>query len=165
MIIAAALFQVAAVTIPYSWLEYCGRSRDPGCVVETITPLDLAYLNMLVTEVIQPDPAVTTYAAPDDPWLAFPVDRHGDCDDRVVTARAALIALGLDPKKMTIETGEVTEPDGSLAGHAVLIVELDGRKWRMDSKTPDKLYPAEQWPYAWRPLARQPTAGIVWPNE
>lgn len=158
MILAALIMQVASVTLPYSWLEYCARSRDPGCVVETIRPLDLAYINKLIAETITTEPNTD----PLDPWEAFPASRRGDCDDHTVTARAALIALGVPASSMRIELGEVTEPDGRTVGHAVLVVTLDGLEWVMDRRTPDVLYPPTKRPYAWRPLARQSSASVVW---
>ena len=39
-----------SVTLPYPWLEYCARTRDPGCIVQTITPFDLAIINREITE-------------------------------------------------------------------------------------------------------------------
>lgn len=158
MILAALVFQTAAVWLPYPWLEYCHRTRDAGCIVETITPRDLALINKVVTEAIETREDSSAL----DAWEAFPADRRGDCDDQVATERAALIALGLDPRTMSNEVGEVIEPDGRRVNHIVLVVTLDGKRWVMDRKTPDVLYQPGARPYAWRPLARQTQAGPVW---
>lgn len=161
MIIALILMQQATtVVLPYPWLEYCYRTRDPGCIVETITPYDLALVNMAVTEAI----TTKTDGDPLDPWEAFPESREGDCDDDAATKRAALIGLGVDPKSMHFEMGEVTEPDGRKVGHLVLVVRLNGRDYILDRKTPDRIYTPEKRPYHWRAIASQSPASLAWPT-
>lgn len=154
----AFMWQAATVTLPYPWLEYCWRARDPGCVVEAISPRDLALINMAVTE------AITTEENPDplDPWTPFPADRRGDCDDDAATKRAALLALGMDPKAMRFETGRVIEPDGREVGHIVLVVSLAGRDYVLDRRTPDRVYTPSRRPYAWTATASEPDASPTW---
>ena len=154
MIAALALmWQAATVTLPYPWLEYCHRTRDPGCIVETITPYDLALINLEITE------AIETVENPDyyDPWTPFPADRRGDCDDDAATKRAALAALGHDPKAMRFETGEA---DGQR--HIVLVVTLAGKDYVMDRKTPDRVYSPAKRPYTWKPLSMQTPERVTW---
>lgn len=152
MLVALAFMQLT-VTLPYPWLEYCWRTRDPGCVVETITPKDLALINLEITD------AIVTREDPDyyDPWTPFPADRKGDCNVDAATKRAALLALGVNPKAMRFETGEA---EGQR--HIVLVVTLAGRDYVMDRKTPDRVYVPGARPYAWKPLARQTQAGPIW---
>lgn len=147
------MWQAATVTLPYPWLEYCYRTRDPGCIVETITPRDLALVNLEITD------AIRTVENPDyyDPWEAFPASRMGDCDDDAATKRAALIALGMDPQAMRFEIGEANGER-----HIVLIVRLDGKEYVLDRKTPDRIYPPSRRPYDWRPIARQSQLSLIW---
>ena len=149
----AFMWQAATVTLPYPWLEYCYRTRDPGCAVETITPRDLALLNMEITEAIQ------TVENPDyyESWTPFPAGRTGDCNTDAATKRGALLALGLDPMAMRFETGEA---DGER--HIVLVVRLDGREYVLDRKTPDRIYAPDKRPYAWKPLATQTPEQVTW---
>jgi predicted transglutaminase-like cysteine proteinase len=148
----------AVVTIPYSWLEYCWRSKDPGCAVTSVSAREVAYVNKLVAHTIVQfgDPT------PLDPWVAFPPDRTGDCDDHTVTVRAALMALGVPARAMRIELGRVIEQDGRTAGHAVLVVTIAGVEWVADRRTPDILYRADDRPYTWTPLATQPRDAVIW---
>lgn len=147
-----------AVTLPYPWLQWCFATRDPSCVRRTITPTDLALINREITE------AIITREDPDyyDPWTPFPADRHGDCDDDAATKRAALLALGVDPRAMHFETGEVTEPDGRKVGHIVLVVRLDGKDYVLDRRTPNSIYPPARRPYPWRPKAIENSQTVVW---
>ena len=146
MIAALIALQLGAVTLPYSGLQYCYVTRDPGCIRETFTPEDLALINLEVTE------AITTVENDDyyDPWTPFPADRRGDCDDDAATKRAALLGQGFDPKAMHFETGYV---DGQ--PHIVLVVTLNGKDWVMDRKTPDRVYVTSKRPYQWQPMARE----------
>ena len=150
------MWQAATVTLPYPWLEYCYRTRDPGCIVEAITPRDLALINLEITD------AIRTLENPDyyDPWTPFPADRMGDCDDDAATKRAALIALGMDPQAMRFEIGEANGER-----HIVLIVRLDGKEYVLDRKTPDRVYTVGKRPYAWAPLATEPVTGVIWRTE
>lgn len=149
----ALMWQAATVTLPYPWLEYCYRTRDPGCIVQTMTPRDLALLNLEVTEAIQ------TVENPDyyEPWTPFPADRRGDCNSDVATKRAALLALGVDPKAMRFEIGEA---DGER--HIVLVVSLKGKDYVLDRKTPGMIYTPDKRPYAWKPVAIQSSAQVTW---
>jgi predicted transglutaminase-like cysteine proteinase len=156
--IAAIVLQLATLNLPYPWLEACYRDRPAGCEVAHIAPVDLAYVNKLVSETLAPE----LTPAPDAPWIAFPVDRRGDCKANVMTKRAALIALGLPASAMTIELGEVTYDDGHRENHAVLWVALDGKTWALDNLTPDRIYTADARPYQWRRIALQDHAGVPW---
>lgn len=158
MIFATLILQAASVVLPYPWLEYCYRTRDPGCVLQKITPRDLALVNMAVTE------AITTKAdgSPMDPWQPFPASREGDCDDDAATKRAALLGLGFDPGAMNFEMGEVTEPDGRKVGHIVLVVQLEGRAYVLDRLTPDRIYTPDRRPYSWRAIASQSNTSLTW---
>lgn len=154
------------VTLPYSWLQYCWATRDPACIRPAITPFELGLINREVTE------AIITRENPDyyDPWTPFPADRRGDCDDDAATKRAALLALGVDPRAMHFETGEVTEPDGRKVNHIVLVVRLTrfeggepvSRDYVLDRRTPDRIYPPAQRPYAWRAKAAENPQTVVW---
>lgn len=155
-----------AVTLPYPWLQWCYATRDPACIRPAITPTDLALINREVSEAIITREDEDYY----DPWTPFPADRHGDCDDDAATKRAALLALGLDPKAMHFETGDVTEPDGRKVGHMVLVVRLatveDGKKvsrdYVLDRRTPGSIYPPSKRPYAWRAKASENATSVVW---
>ncbi len=142
------------VTLPYSWLRYCYETRDPGCIADTITPRDLALLNKEITE------GLITVENPDyyDPWIPFPADRRGDCNTDAATKRAALLALGLDPRAMRFETGLAAGER-----HIVLVVTLEGRDFVLDRKSPDAIYPPTKRPYDWKPIARE-GAGVLWTN-
>lgn len=158
MLAELIISQAITVALPYPFLEYCAKTKDPGCIVETLTPKDLAYINKLVTETI----ITVANSDPLEPWTPFPPDRKGDCGHQAATERQILLALGVDPKAMRFETGEVTEPDGRKVGHIVLLVTLDGKEWVMDRKTPDMLYPPSKRPYEWRPLAKEVRGQLVW---
>lgn len=149
------------VTIPYSWLQYCAATRDPSCIRALITPRDLALINREVSEAIITREDQGYY----DSWTPFPPDRHGDCDDDAATKRLALVALGLDPKAMHFETGEVTEPDGRKVGHIVLVVRLEGRDYVLDRRTPGQIYTPLNRPYAWRPMASEDQASVLWRSQ
>jgi predicted transglutaminase-like cysteine proteinase len=159
---AALILAQQVVVLPYTNLERCHRERDPGCIVETWTPLDLALVNKTVTQEIE----TVADSSPSDPWLAFPRDASGriagDCDDDAATKRAALIALGFDPKAMHFETGEVKEPDGSIIGHIVLVVTLNGKNYYLDRKTPDLIYTADKRPYEWRLKSQEVVGRLQW---
>ncbi len=150
--------QAVTVSLPYSHLVYCGQTKDPGCIIENLTPRDLALINKTVTEAI----ITEANSDPFDPWTPFPPDRKGDCDDQAATERQILLALGVDPKAMRFEIGEVIEPDGRRAGHIVLVVTLNGKEWIMDRKTPDLLYPPNKRPYEWRPVTMESPGQLVW---
>lgn len=157
MIVALALMQLASVTIPYSEMRYCFETRDPTCIREVITPRDLALINLEVSDAIITVEDDGYY----DPWVAFPDDRRGDCDDDAATKRAALIGFGFKGP-MRFETGSVVEPDGRLLAHIVLVVTLGGKDYVMDRKTPDRVYTPDKRPYTWKPSARQSKAGVAW---
>jgi predicted transglutaminase-like cysteine proteinase len=144
--------EAASVPVYYAWLEHCGRTQDPGCRVERVTAHDLAWVNAVVNRGMSPrdDPGP-------DVWTAFPADRRGDCDDYVLSKRAALLALGLAPSAMTIVAGR----DGEIP-HLVLEATIEGRTWVLDNKTTDELYAPGAASYAWRETARQPRAGVIW---
>ena len=146
------LQQAASVTLPFPYLEYCYRTRDPGCIVKEITPFDLAIINKEITEGIRTREDDDYY----DPWTPFPPDRYGDCDDDAASKRGALIALGFDPKAMHFETGYA---DGE--PHIVLVVTLNGKSYVLDRKSPDKIYPPSARPYDWKPMASQ-TDTVLW---
>lgn len=153
MLVALAFMQQAmTVHLDYSWLRYCYDTRDPGCVSETFTPTDLAYVNKVVTDGIE------TQENPDyyDPWTPFPADRKGDCDDDAATKRAALIGLGFNPRAMHFETGLANGER-----HIVLVVSLDGKDYVLDRKSPDAIYTTGKRPYRWEPIAREAT-GVLW---
>lgn len=146
------LQQVSSVTLPYPWLEYCAKTRDPGCIAEKIEPFDLAIINKEITEGIITREDDSYY----EPWTPFPADRIGDCNTDAATKRAALLALGMDPKAMHFETGYA---DGQ--PHIVLVVTLDGKDYVLDRKSPDRIYPPAKRPYAWKPIAAE-SNNVLW---
>lgn len=148
----------SAQAMPYSWLRLCATTLNAHCERPEITVQDLADLHRTVSAAIK----TVENNDPFDPWTPFPVDEYGDCDDQAATERAALIALGMDPKALTFETGRVTEPDGREVGHIVLLVALGGKTYVLDRKMPLGLYEAPRRPYAWRRTATENHAGIVW---
>lgn len=151
------LQQAATVHLDYSWLQYCAQTKDPGCIAEQITPYDLAIINKEITEGIITREDDSYY----DPWVPFPPDRMGDCDDRAASVRQALLALGIAPKDIRFETGLVKEPDGRELGHIVVVVRLNGKEWVLDSKTPDKIYTSDKRPYPWTPMASE-SDNVLW---
>jgi predicted transglutaminase-like cysteine proteinase len=161
MILAALIAQAVQITLPYPWLEHCYRSKDPGCVVERLRLEDLIFVNMAVAGAIE----TAENADPLDPWEAFPASRRGDCDDHVMTVRAALQALGVPASAMRVELGAVIEEGGQETGHVVLVVMLDGKDWVLDRKTPDQAYRPSARPYKWRLKAAQPASGAAWKIE
>lgn len=144
------------VPIYYAWLEYCGLSRDPGCVVQSFSKVDLAWLNAAINRAITP---VDDEGA--DTWTPFPADRAGDCDDYVVSKRLALQALGVPAASMVVVAGARDTGES----HLVLEVTIDGEVWVLDSLVIDELYRPGKQPYAWREIARQPSSGAIWKVE
>lgn len=158
---AALAFQLALGQLPLPYVAMCAERQYRACAVDVITVDDLAALHRLISEAYAPDDSDAA-SSPDDPWRIFPPDMKMDCDDLVASERAALEAFGLDPRAMSIETGKVTEPDGHVLGHVVLIVELDGRRWVLDRKVPQGIYEDGKRPYRWTQSARQSHKGILW---
>lgn len=150
--------QPATVELPYQWLEHCALTRDESCHVEKISKTDLAYINMLISETIQPDPAPQAGR----PWVAFPANKLGQCDTMVMTKRAALLALGMAPEDLRIELGEAVYPDGKIVAHMILWARVDGGWYALDNLTPDRIYQRGARPYTWRSTAQQPTSGALW---
>lgn len=148
----------AQIQLPYQWLEYCALSRDGSCKVDKISKTDLAYINMLISETIKPDPA----PQPGRPWVAFPANKLGQCDTMVMTKRAALLALGMNPADLQIELGEAVYPDGKTVAHMILWARVDGKWYALDNLTPDRIYQRGSRPYTWRSTAQQPFAGVLW---
>lgn len=140
------------VAPPYAHLEYCYKARDAGCA-RTLTPHDLAVINMVVTDAIK----TVENLDPLDPWTPFPASHTGDCDDDAATKRGALLGLGFDPKAMHFETGLANGER-----HIVLVVTIDGKEWVMDRKTPDRVYPANKRPYDWKPQERETAGSLNW---
>jgi predicted transglutaminase-like cysteine proteinase len=161
MILSALIAQAVLIHLPYPWLEHCYRAKDPGCVVERLRLEDLIFVNMAVAGALE----IEENADPLDPWEAFPPSRRGDCDDHVMTVRAALLALGVNASWMRVELGTVIADDGSESGHAVLVVTLEGKDWVLDLKTPDQAYRPSARPYKWRLKAVQPLSGAAWSTE
>ena len=159
---AALVFmqQAATAHLDYSWLQYCAQTKDPGCIAETITPFDLGIINREITEGIITREDDGYY----DPWIPFPPDRMGDCDDRAASVRQALLALGVGPKAIHFETGLVKEPDGRELGHIVVVVRLNGKDWVLDSKTPDRVYAPDKRPYEWKPIAAE-SPNVLWTSN
>lgn len=131
--------------IPYGWLAYCAATKDPGCLKGTITPRDLALVSQSIAEGLTP----VENLDPSTSWAPFPPGARGDCKNHVASTRQALIALGMDPKAMRFEGGELE--DGSK--HLVLIVTLAGTDYVLDMKTPGMAYPTTQRQYPWKRVA------------
>lgn len=153
--------QAEPVQLPYQWLEYCALARDGSCRVEKISKTDLAYINMLISETIQPDPA----PQPGRPWVAFPANKLGQCDTMVMTKRAALLALGMSPDDLRIELGEAVYPDGKVVAHMILWARVDGGWYALDNLTPDRIYQRGSRPYTFRSTATQPVTGAIWETK
>ena len=160
----AFMFQVstAEVVLPYPFLEYCVKSHA-DCHVDKITTTDLAFVNKEISEGFIPTvPDNESYY---DHWVSFPPDRKGDCDDEVVTKRDALIALGFDPRKLTVELGTAIYPSGKRVNHAILWAEIDGKRWALDSIVPDMIYTELDRPYKWEGIAKQSHEHLLWDME
>ena len=149
------------VHLDYEFFAYCYRTHDPGCIVSRFEPRDLAIINKMVVEAI----TVVEDPSRDDPWIAFPESHTGDCGDRSATVRQALIVRGFDPKALRFQVGRVIEPDGRELGHIVVLAELNGKTWVLDSKVPDMIYPPEKRPYPWKIIATETHETIVWKSE
>lgn len=157
MLVLPFLFQ-AIIHLPIGYVRYCAEYRDPGCVVEQVTPQDLAYLNKAIVEWMEP----VDNPDPGQRWEAF--KRDGDCENHVASVRLALVAFGVNPKDMRFEAGTITEADGRTAQHVVLVVALRGKEWVVDMKTPDMLYRTTDRPYPWTPLTSE-SDGVIWKAE
>lgn len=157
MIAALIASQLAATPVmPYSWLEACSTQSAMHCEVSTITPEAIYYINVSVNAVIRPvadEPGV-------EHWTAFPTDRRGDCSEYVMTKRAALIALGMDPSRLTIELGEHLR-DKQWRKHMVLQVRMNDRTWILDNIS-DKPYQPDARPLPWRSIAAQSKESALW---
>jgi predicted transglutaminase-like cysteine proteinase len=152
---AAAQEAAPRVFLPYSWLEYCATSPAAQCAVAQITADDLSALNTVINSAIAPTPDKV------EGWTAFPASRAGDCDDYVLTKRAALLALGLPASAMTIVHGRATR-DGKVFPHLVLEVRLAGKLWILDNLVADAIYPPANRPYGWVETARQDPTHVLW---
>lgn len=139
--------------LPYQWLEHCATTPAARCEVANVTLEDIARINAVVNAAIKPTPEIG------DRWVAFPVDRKGDCEDYALTKRAALLALGFSGS-MRVALGEAGQ-GGKWIMHAVLEVDYDGRTYVLDSLAADYLYGLADRPYAWKPLARQGNS-VIW---
>ncbi len=153
----AIAFQAAPV-LPAGWLEACGRGEAQACEVGEVTPDDIRWVHVSITALIRPVP---DREGDVERWDVFPENRQGDCTTYVMSKRAALIALGMDPKAITIVLGEV-ERDGRWRRHAILEVNAGGETWILDNLEPTRLYRPATRPRPWREEARQPTARATW---
>lgn len=114
--------------LPYGYLEYCAKTppAQAQCAVKQVTTSDLAALNTTVNHAISGRSDRQGF----DVWTAFPADRAGDCDDYVMTKRAALLALGVAAASLQIVAGDT--PEGN--AHLVLYVLAEGKTWVLDNR-------------------------------
>lgn len=157
MLAALMLLWQGVVHLPIGHIRYCVEYHDPGCIKQTITPTDLAYINKAIVEWMTP----RDNPDPGQRWEAFKQD--GDCENHVASVRQALLAFGLDPKAMHFEAGEITE-SGKVSQHVVLVVRLNGKDWVADMKTPDFLYTPNDRPYPWKPVTSE-TSNVLWSDK
>lgn len=153
MLAALALaFQVAA-TPPYQFVEDCVVGRSTACEISQVAPVNIADVNFIVNHAIKPKPDKLGEM---ERWRAFPADRSGDCTEKAMTKRAYLIALGMDPSKLTIVTGEHFR-DGEWRAHMLLEVQLSDRVWVLDNMTDKPYQPASPDRLPWREHSRVST--------
>ncbi len=158
MIVTALIFQAATVSLPFAWLEYCGRTMEIGCRVDRISQTDVAWVNYSINAGIRPADDDLQH----DVWTAFPEDRRGDCDDYVMSKRRALIALGMPVDRLSIVAGTADRPDGRREKHLILEWRDDnGDVWVLDNLDPASIYPPGDGPYTFIEESRQ-GAGVLW---
>jgi predicted transglutaminase-like cysteine proteinase len=155
---------IISQALPYSFIEACATKPNMRCE-RPITLQGVIDMHGVITEGIKtrdnPDPY--------DAWTPFPRDPDGrifgDCDDQAASERAALIAFGMDPSKLAFESGKVKEPDGREVGHVVLVVELDGKRYVLDRRYPQGVYPADGKRPNWTTTAMESHSQITWATD
>lgn len=67
---------------------------------------------------------------------------QGDCEDYAILKMAILAAIGVPRSMMALVLGEIASLNGNSA-HAFLVVELDGRRYVLDSKFDQMIEPKD----------------------
>jgi predicted transglutaminase-like cysteine proteinase len=153
--------QMAQTYLPPGYVKACATGEATHCQVASISKRDLELLNAQINWMIE--------AKPDDPkqkfdvWEVFP--DKGDCSSYVMSKREALIAFGVDLKRLTIVIGE-HKREGQWRSHMTLHVAMpDGAVVVMDNAVKDGgLYAPGLHPlgFEWREAARSNPGGLLW---
>ena len=57
----------------------------------------------------------------------------GDCEDYAILKMHLLLALGMDPNDLYLVAGLYNHSDGTVGGHAVLVIRFYGNLWVLDN--------------------------------
>lgn len=141
---------------PYEWLAYCASQGGTSCQLgRPLTVEDVAWVHAGIGDAMTPDPTRKGQ------WIAFPADKRGDCSHYAMSYRSALIALGADPARVSLEIGWVGEVSDATA-HIVVVVDLgEAGVWVMDQLAAGIYRPTAR-PYAWTLQARQISSQVAW---
>jgi predicted transglutaminase-like cysteine proteinase len=127
----------AKTSIPYGWVDFCGRRPDQ-CKVSALPAMDLKLtpktwatldrVNREVNDYIVPESNLEHWGTMQDHW-DYPVDGKGDCKIYALFKRKLLLDAGF-PRQALLMT-VVHDLNGE--GHAILTVKTDKGDFVLDN--------------------------------
>jgi len=137
MVSATAAAVGGKTSIPYGWVDFCGR-RPEECQVPVLPAADIKLtaatwdtldrINREVNGYIVPESNLDHWGTTQDHW-DYPVDGKGDCKIYALFKRKLLLDAGF-PRQALLMT-VVYDLDG--AGHAILTVKTDKGDFILDN--------------------------------
>ena len=138
---ASAAIVGAPTSIPYGWVDFCGREPDE-CTLGKLRPVDIALtaktmaildeVNHRANSTIEPVSNLDHWGTLLDHW-DYPLDGRGDCKVYALYKRKLLIERGF-PRQALLMT-IVHDLEGQ--GHAILTVKTDHGDFVLDNLTDD----------------------------
>jgi len=138
---ASAAVVGAPTSIPYGWVDFCGREPDE-CALGKLKPTDIALtkktmaildeVNHRANSSIEPVSNFDHWGTLLDHW-DYPLDGRGDCKVYALYKRKLLIERGF-PRQALLMT-IVHDLEGQ--GHAILTVKTDHGDFVLDNLTDD----------------------------
>ena len=138
---ASAAIVGAPTSIPYGWVDFCGREPDE-CALGKLKPVDIALtaktmaildeVNHHANSTIEPVSNLDHWGTLLDHW-DYPLDGRGDCKVYALYKRKLLIERGF-PRQALLMT-IVHDLEGQ--GHAILTVKTDHGDFVLDNLTDD----------------------------
>jgi len=134
---ASAAIVGAPTSIPYGWVDFCGREPDE-CALGKLKPADISLtrktlaaldeVNRRANSTIQPVSNLDHWGTMLDHW-DYPLDGRGDCKVYALYKRKLLIERGF-PRQALLMT-IVHDREGQ--GHAILTVKTDHGDFVLDN--------------------------------
>ena len=134
---ASAAIVGAPTSIPYGWVDFCGREPDE-CALGKLKPADISLtrktlaaldeVNRRANSTIQPVSNLDHWGTMLDHW-DYPLDGRGDCKVYALYKRKLLIERGF-PRQALLMT-IVHDREGQ--GHAILTVKSDHGDFVLDN--------------------------------